>query len=80
MGHDVAGAAAAFPPAAFSPAAMCFPVMDAETESSVRVGLVVEGEKVSVSPVQETVSAIVTALTADNLLSGLIVAVLALRT
>ena len=67
MGHDAAGAAAAFPPTVCSDVAMCFPVMDAETESSVRVGLVVEGEKVSVSPVQETVSAIVTALTADNL-------------
>ena len=58
MGHDVAGAAAAFPPAAFSPTALNFPAM--VTESSVRVGLV-EGENESVSPVMDTASVIVTA-------------------
>ena len=50
MGHEAAGAAAAFPPTACSPAAVCFPMM--VTESSVSVGLV-DGENERVSPVTE---------------------------
>ena len=45
LGHDAAGAAAAFPPATRSAVTLCFPMTDADTESSVRVGFVVEGEK-----------------------------------
>ena len=59
MGHDAAGAAAAFPPATLSAALMCFPVI--VTESSVRLGLV-DGEKERASPVTETASGIVTLL------------------
>ena len=58
MGHDAAGAAAAFPPATFS-FATNFPAPNAE--SSVRVGFV-EGERERLSPVHETASAVVTAL------------------
>ena len=57
MGHDAAGGAAAFPPAAPSTAVWCFPLN--VTESSVRVGFV-EGVNESVSPVTETASVIVT--------------------